>query len=468
MSKQRSTFTCSECGAQYGKWLGKCAQCGAFASINETAPPTQAVGLKASGVASSPRRPALRVREIDDSGPANRMSTGLGEFDRVLGGGLVPGQVLLLFGEPGAGKSTLLLTAAHNVAESTRRPVLYVSGEESTQQLAVRARRIGATSEHLYLADSNDLAEVIGHMEALGDSLALAIIDSVQSIASAEVEGRAGGVAQVMEVSNTLTRLAKQRNTPICLVGQVTKESTVAGPRALEHVCDTSLSVEGDRQTTLRLVRTVKNRFGPADEIACFEQTDAGMVEVPDPSGLFRGTRSEPIPGTCITVTVEGRRPLLVEIQALVSPTNAPNPRRGVSGLDSSRVSMLIAVTERIAGVKLFDKDVYAATVGGMRSNDPGSDLAVCLAIASASTGFALPADVAAIGEVSLSGDIRRVAMLSQRVAEASRLGHGRILVPAGTRDSVTAKVAKNCLIEVETIQQAFQVLRGFQPRTSQ
>lgn len=460
MSKQRSTFTCSECGAQYGKWLGKCSQCGTFATISETTP-APVVGLTASGIASSPRRPALRVHEIDHSGPGDRLSTGLGEFDRVLGGGLVPGQVLLLFGEPGAGKSTLLLTAAHNLAESTRHPVLYVSGEESTQQLAVRARRIGATSDHLYLADSNDLAEVIGHMDGLGDSLALAIIDSVQSIASAEVEGRAGGVAQVMEVANTLTRLAKQRNTPICLVGQVTKESTVAGPRALEHVCDTSLSVEGDRQTTLRLVRTVKNRFGPADEIACFEQTDGGMIEVPDPSGLFRGTRSAPIPGTCITVTVEGRRPLLVEMQALVSPTNAPNPRRGVSGLDSSRVSMLIAVTERIAGVKLFDKDVYAATVGGMRSNDPGSDLGVCLAIASASTGIALPPDVAAIGEVSLSGDIRRVAMLSQRVAEASRLGHGRILVPAGTRKSVTTKTAKNCLIEVETIQQAFQVLRG-------
>ncbi len=462
MSKQRSIYTCSGCGAQSGKWLGKCFQCDEFGTITEMAQ-AQSVGLKASGVASTPRHPALRVREIDDARTANRMSTGLGEFDRVLGGGLVPGQVLLLSGEPGAGKSTLLLTAANNVAESTARPVLYLSGEESTHQLAVRARRISATSENLYLAYSNDLAEVIGHIQGLGDTLALAIIDSVQSIASAQVEGRAGGVSQVMEVASTLTRLAKQRNTPIFLVGQVTKESTLAGPRALEHIADTTLSVEGDRQTSLRLLRTVKNRFGPADEIACFEQTDVGMVEVPDPSGLFRSSRSEPIPGTCITVTVEGRRPMLVEMQALVSPTNAPNPRRGVSGLDSARVAMLIAVTERIAGVKLFDKDVYAATVGGMRSNDPGSDLAVCLAIASASTGLALPLDVAAIGEVSLSGDIRRVMMLSQRVAEASRLGHGRILVPAGTRDSITPASARNCLIEVETIQRAFQVLRGFQ-----
>lgn len=462
VSKSRSIFVCSACSAQYGKWHGKCSQCGEFASINEELQ-NKSIGLKSSGIAITPLRPALRVREIDESGPAGRMSTGLGEFDRVLGGGLVPGQVILLYGEPGAGKSTLLLTAAHNVAEASRRPVLYVSGEESTQQLAVRARRIGATSDYLYLADSNDLAEVIGYMEGLGDSLTLAIVDSVQSIASAEVEGRSGGVTQVMEVANTLTRLAKQRNTPLFLVGQVTKESTAAGPRSLEHVCDSSLSIEGDRQTPLRLLRTVKNRFGPADEIACFEQTDVGMVEVSDPSALFRGSRSEPIPGTCITVTVEGRRPLLIEMQALVSPTNAPNPRRGVIGLDSSRVSMLIAVTERIAGVKLFDKDVYAATVGGMRSGDPGSDLAVCLAIASASTGLALPADVAAIGEVSLSGDIRRVAMLSQRVAEATRLGHRRILVPAGTRDTITNNEAKNCLIEVETIQQAFHILKDLQ-----
>lgn len=461
MSRTRSTFVCSGCGAQYGKWLGKCSQCGEFASISETSPAVS-VGLRSSGAATPPRKPALRVREVDEAGPVGRVGTGLDEFDRVLGGGLVPGQVLLLFGEPGAGKSTLLLTVAHNVAERSQRPVLYVSGEESTHQLAVRARRIGATSEFLYLADSNDLGEVIGHIDALNDTAVLTIVDSVQSIASSDIDGRAGGVAQVMEVANTLTRLAKQRNMPVCLVGQVTKESTVAGPRALEHVCDTSLSVEGDKQTPLRIVRTVKNRFGPADEIACFEQTDGGMVEVPDPSGLFLGTRSEPIPGTCLTVTVEGRRPLLVEMQALVSPTSAPNPRRGVSGLDYSRVGMLIAVTERIAGAKLFDKDVYAATVGGMKSNDPGSDLAVCLAIASAATGLALPPDVAAIGEVSLSGDIRRVSMLSQRVAEASRLGHGRIIVPAGTRDAVPPKAAANCLIEVETIQQAFQALKGF------
>lgn len=465
MSKQKTIYACSACGSQFPKWLGKCTACGEYATIAEsTSARSTSVGLKSSGSGTAPLRPAQRVREIELSNDLARFRTGLGEFDRILGGGLVPGQVLLLSGEPGAGKSTLLLTVANRVAERSKSPVLYLSGEESVQQLAVRARRIGATSGYLYLADSNDLGEAIGHLEAIGPDIALAIFDSVQTLASADVEGRAGGVAQVMEVANTLTRIAKQRNIPVCIVGQVTKESTVAGPRALEHVCDTTLSLDGDKQTTLRLLRAVKNRYGPADEIACFEQTDEGMVEVPDPSGLFRSLHEEPVPGTCITVTVEGRRSLLVEMQALVSPTNAPNPRRGVSGLDTSRVHMLIAVTERMAKVRLYDKDVYAATVGGMRSSDPGSDLAICLAIASASTGIAIPSDVAVIGEVSLSGDIRRVSMLSQRVAEAARLGHTRIFGPPGTREAAHLKNDNVAIIEVATIQHAYQALQAMQP----
>ncbi len=450
-TRTRPTFRCTECGWTTSKWVGRCGECQAWGTVEESA----AAAPARPAVAAAPQRPARRVSEISEAEVGSRLKTGLGELDRVLGGGLVAGQVLLLSGEPGAGKSTLLLTAANSVAAATGRPVLYVSGEESVHQLATRARRIGATDDHLYLADSGDLGEAVGHLDALGDSVALVIVDSVQTVSSSEVEGRAGGVAQVMAVAGTLTRLAKARGIPFCLVGQVTKESTVAGPRALEHVADTTLSMEGDRQTTLRLLRAVKNRFGPADEVACFEQTDGGLVEVADPSGLFRGVREEPVPGTCITVTIEGRRPLLAEIQALVSDTNAPNPRRGVSGLDTSRVSMLIAVTERIAGVRLYDKDVYAATVGGMRSGDPGSDLAVCLAIASAAADIPIPLDVAAVGEVSLSGDIRRVSMLGQRVAEAARLGHRRILVPAGTRESVSLDKVRADVVEVATIHQA-------------
>ncbi len=459
----RPSYRCTECGWSTAKWVGRCGECQAWSTVEEVGS-TRVVGLRASATGSAPVRPARRISEISSAEVKNRLSTGLTEFDRVLGGGLVPGQVLLLSGEPGAGKSTLLLTTADSVAKSTGRPVLYVSGEESVEQIAVRARRIGATSEHLYLADTNDLAEAIGHLDALGPDVALVIVDSVQTMASGDVEGRAGGVTQVMEVASTLTRLAKSRGIAHCLVGQVTKESTVAGPRALEHVVDTTLALEGDRQTTLRLLRAVKNRYGAADEIACFEQTDAGMVEVPDPSGLFRASREQPVPGTCITVTVEGRRPLIAEIQALVSPTNAPNPRRGVSGLDVSRVGMLIAVTDRIAKVRLYDKDVYAATVGGMRSSDPGSDLAICLAITSAAQEFALPLDVAAIGEVSLSGDIRRVTMLGPRIAEAARLGHRRILAPPGAKEAVSATKVKAAIIEVATIREALEALRALRP----
>ncbi len=467
MSKVRPSYLCSNCGAQFGKWLGRCSKCQQFSTIEEAKPELKVVGLKSSSTGTTPLRPARRVSEISDTEVGTRLSTGSSEFDRVLGGGLVPGQVLLLSGEPGAGKSTLLLTTANTVAALTNRPVLYVSGEESIQQIATRARRVNANSEHLYLADTNDLGEAIGHLDALGPTVALVIVDSIQTLASSDVDGRPGGVTQVMEVATTLTRLAKSRGVAFCLVGQVTKESIVAGPRALEHVADTTLSMEGDRHTTLRLLRAVKNRFGPADEVACFEQTDTGLLEISDPSHLFRGLHSEPVPGTCITVTVEGRRPLLAEIQALVSSTNAPNPRRGVSGLDSSRVSMLIAVTEKVAGLRLFDKDIFAATVGGMRSSDPGSDLAVCLAIASAATAMPFPLDIAAIGEVSLSGDIRRVTMISQRISEAARLGCSRILVPAGTRESVPLPKMASTVIEVATIHEAFAGLRALQPDKS-
>ncbi|UFU05838.1 DNA repair protein RadA [Ruania halotolerans] len=461
--RAKSTFVCGDCGAEFGKWYGRCQKCGAYATIEEAAP-TTAAGLKSTRTTRAPVRPARRVREIEIDAADSRLSTGLRELDRVLGGGLVPGQVVLLAGEPGAGKSTLLLTAADAVAAATGRPVLYVSGEESVQQLATRARRIGAADEHLLLADSNELSETLGHLEALDGEPALMIVDSVQAIASAEVDGRAGGVAQVMEVASTLTRLAKARNLPMLLVGQVTKESTLAGPRALEHIADTTLAMEGDKQTPLRMLRTIKNRFGPADEVACFEQTDGGIVEVADPSSLFRSLRASPVPGTCLTVTVEGRRPMIAEMQALVSPSTAPNPRRGVSGLDTSRVSMLIAITERLGGVRLHDKDVFTATVGGMRSTDPATDLAVCLAIASAVNEIAIPLDFAAIGEVSLSGDIRRVGMMTQRLAEAARLGYRRMLVPIGTSGSA-GRVPENVeLLEVATIHNALFTLEGLRP----
>ncbi len=463
----RGEHRCTECGWTTARWVGRCGQCQAWGSLAEAgggAPP-RPVGVPAP---AAPARPARRASEVVAGAAVARTPTGLGEVDRVVGGGLVPGQVLLLAGEPGAGKSTLLLAVADAVATAggPGAVVLYVSAEESVEQIAVRARRTGARSESLLLADDTDLGAVLGHvdqLQAAGEHLVLLVVDSVQTVSSAEVEGRAGGVAQVMAVATALTRLAKDRGLPVCLVGQVTKETTVAGPRSLEHLVDTTLTLEGDRHTTLRLLRAVKNRYGPADEVACFEQTDTGLREVADPSALFRGSRDAPVPGTCTTVTVEGRRALLAEVQALVAPTSAPVPRRAVSGLDTARTAMLTAVTERHARVALHQQELYAATVGGIRIADPGADLAICLAIASAARQVPLPADVAAIGEVALSGDVRSVPMLAARVAEAVRLGHTRLLVPVGTPERLDARSRGGArLQEVASLADAAdQVLAG-------
>ena len=459
MAKSAPAYACSACGAMSVKWTGRCAKCGEFGTVAQIQGSTPSNGLRSSLQGAAPRSSARPVAEIATGKPTQRLQTGIAEFDRVVGGGLVPGQVLLLSGEPGAGKSTLLLMVADSIAERTGRRALYVSGEESIEQIAVRAQRIGADSPGLLIADETDLAHVIGHIDEHGAELCLVIVDSVQTIASAEVDGRAGGVTQVMEVASALTRVAKSRGLPICLVGQVTKESVVAGPRALEHIADATLSLDGDRHTSLRLLRAVKNRYGPADEVACFEQTDTGMREVADPSALFRGEREAPIPGTAVTVTIEGRRALLAEVQALVAPTTNPNPRRGVSGLDTSRVAMLAAVTERTAGLRMFDKDLYVATIGGIRIGDPAADLAVCLAIASAGRDRSVPLDLAAIGEVTLAGEIRPIPMSTQRIAEAARLGYRRILAPAGTEDGQLARHGSIKVVPVRTLQAACALL---------
>ena len=439
MAKARAAgFRCTECGWISPKWVGRCGECQAWGTVAEQSAPTSATGLKSRTDGVAPTRRARPVSQIAEEHVV-RSTTGIGEFDRVLGGGLVPGQVVLVAGEPGVGKSTLLLAVAHEVAERGGGTVLYVSGEESVEQIGVRARRTGAGSDRLLLADENDLATVLGHVEE--HDPALIVVDSVQTIASSDVEGRAGGVAQVVEVTQVLSRVAKSRRTPLLVVGQSTKDSSIAGPRALEHLVDTVLTFEGDRHTALRLLRAVKNRYGPADEIVCFEQTEDGLREVVDPSDLFREHREKPVPGTCVTVTVEGRRPMLAEVQSLVTESATPNPRRGVSGLDAARVAMLVAVTERSVRRRISDREVYVATVGGAKLADPAVDLAVCLAIASASLGRALHADVIAIGEVALSGDVRRVPFLAQRVAEARRLGYQRILVPRGTKSLLPAEL---------------------------
>ena len=459
MARRAAGFACSACHAQALQWVGRCPRCGEFGTVAEVAPVTALPGLRTAGTGTAPGRAARPLADVAaDATP--RELTGLGEFDRVLGGGLVAGQVVLLAGEPGVGKSTLLAAVAHAMASRNETAtVLYVSGEESVEQISVRARRIGAVAPGILLADETDLGSVLGHVEA-HDPILL-IVDSVQAMASAAVEGRAGGVTQVQEVTAVLTRVAKARRMPLLLIGQSTRDNAVAGPRALEHMVDTVLTFEGDKHTSLRLLRAVKNRYGPADEVVCFEQADDGLREVPDPADLFRGHRDVPVPGTCVTVTVDGRRALPAEVQALVATASTPNPRRGVNGLDSSRVAMLLAVTERAGELKLGDKDVFVATVGGARLTDPSTDLAVCLSLASATWGAAMPPDVAVVGEVALSGDIRPVPMIGQRVTEAARLGYRRLLVPPGTGRRVPTLPPGLAVVELEHLDRALLALRS-------
>ncbi|WP_181641611.1 DNA repair protein RadA, partial [Nocardioides massiliensis] len=435
-ARARTTYACSECGWETAKWVGRCTGCRAFSTMVERTVAAPAAGRPATQ-ATRPTRPARPVGEVSRE-RTRRIRTGLPEFDRVLGGGLVAGQVLLLAGEPGVGKSTLLLEVSQAFSAGPRgekrgpdaqpRTVLYVSGEESAEQIGVRAERVGADSPGLLVADETDLDTVLGHLDAT--SPALVVVDSVQTVASVTIEGRAGGVGQVTGATQALTSWAKRAGVPMLLIGQSTKDNNVAGPRSLEHLVDTVLTFEGDRHTALRLLRAVKNRFGPAEEVACFEQRDSGLFAVSDPSQLFRAQRDQPVAGTCTTISMEGRRPLVAEVQALVSKSSTPQPRRAVSGVDHARLAMLLAVTEKYGGVKLGELDVYVATVAGLRLTTPSCDLAVTLAIWSALTDIALSRHVAAVGEVALSGDIRPVQGLGQRVAEAARLGFTRILVP--------------------------------------
>jgi DNA repair protein RadA/Sms len=445
----RPAHRCSECGYASPKWVGRCPECQAWGSIQEHGAPASALRAVSAGPVTAPARP---IAEVELAG-ARAVPTGIEEFDRVLGGGLVPGAVLLVAGEPGVGKSTLLLEVAHRVAASNG-PALVVSGEESAGQVRLRAERIGALHERLYLAAETDLSAVLAHVEQVNPTLL--ILDSVQTVRSPAVDGTDGGATQVRAVASALTAVAKSRGMTTILVGHVTKDGAIAGPRTLEHLVDVVISFDGERHSTLRLVRAIKNRFGPADEIGCFEIGDAGVVGVPDPSALFVSRRAAPVPGSCVTVTLEGSRPLLAEVQALVASTGGGgSPRRAVSGLDSQRVAMVNAVVERRGGVKLADADVFAASVGGVRITEPAADLALALAIASASKDRALPEGMIALGEVGLSGEIRRVAGTGRRLAEAARQGYKVALVPV---DSGAAPPGMR-LVEVPDLGTAFQRL---------
>ncbi|MDA3021629.1 MAG: DNA repair protein RadA [Actinomycetota bacterium] len=442
-------YRCSDCGWTSVKWVGRCGECQAWGTVDEIgATRTRGTTAAKSGT------PALPIGSVDLTAAA-ATQTGISEFDRVLGGGLVPGAVILLAGEPGVGKSTLLLDVAARWADAGQL-TLYVTGEESTAQVRMRAERIGALTDGLYLAAETDLGGVLGHIETLEPSLL--ILDSVQTIASAEIDGAAGGVTQIREVAASVIARAKSRGMTAIIVGHVTKDGSVAGPRALEHLVDVVLYFEGDRHSTLRLVRAVKNRFGPADEIGCFELVDDGIIGLADPSGLFLGDRHEPAPGTCVSVTVEGRRPLVTEVQALIAPSSAPQPRRVTSGLDSSRIAMMLGVLERRVGLKLATSDCFVATVGGVRLVEPATDLAIALAISSSVNDVALPSGLIAIGEVGLSGDVRKVTALTRRLAEAARLGFTDAIIPRGSKGD--SNVTDIRVHEVTSLNEALAVAR--------
>ena len=417
----RPAFRCSECGWETAKWVGRCGECQAWGSMAEAA--AAPVGRTS---ASPVTRPAVPIGQVSVEDSTFRTS-GVPELDRVLGGGLVPGAVILLAGEPGVGKSTLLLEVAAQTARYQRR-TLYVTGEESASQVRLRADRTGGVHEELYLAAETDLGAVLTHIETVRP--ALLVVDSVQTIGAAGVDGVPGGVTQVKEVAAALVRTAKTHNITTVLVGHVTKDGSIAGPRVLEHVVDVVLNFEGDRESRFRMVRAMKNRFGPVDEVGCFDLSADGINAVTDPTGLFVESHHARVPGTCVAVTMEGRRPLLAEVQALVTHSAAERPRRTTSGLDSSRVAMVMAVLQQHCNVRLHTFDVFASTVGGARIVEPASDLAVAVALASASRGLPAPRGVVALGEIGLSGELRRVRDLPQRLAEAARLGFQLAVVP--------------------------------------
>ena len=427
VAKTKSVYRCSACRHEVAKWLGRCPDCGAWGSIDEA--PALAVAAAAGGAAGLrlPTTPATPISQVD-ARTARAKPTGVAELDRVLGGGIVPGSVVLLAGEPGVGKSTLLLETVHRWARGgPDERALYVTGEESAEQVRLRADRTGALHDRIYLAAESDLAVVLGHAQQVRPSLL--VVDSVQTMQAGDVDGVRGGVTQVRAITAALTSFAKRSGIAVLIVGHVTKDGAVAGPRSLEHLVDVVLHFEGDRHSTLRLIRGIKNRFGAADEVGCFELRDDGIVGVPDPSGLFRHQHTDLVSGSAVTVALDGKRALLGEVQALVVKTQAPMPRRSVSGLDSSRVAMVVAVLESRCGIKLGQYEVYASTVGGMRVTEPAADLALAAAVASSVRDTAIR-PIVALGEVGLAGEVRRVTGLGRRLAEAERLGFRRALVP--------------------------------------
>jgi len=422
VSKAKTAYLCNECGAASPKWQGQCASCGAWNTLTENV-------IEGSGKgrfqAIAPKTAALRHLAEIETREIERISTGIGEFDRPLGGGLVLGSVSLIGGDPGIGKSTLLLQALDALSRNLN--VLYVSGEESAEQIALRAQRLGLADGRMKLLTEIQLEKILAVLSR--ERPQVAVIDSIQTLWSEALASAPGSVAQVRECAAQLTRLAKQQGIALFLVGHVTKEGTLAGPRVLEHIVDTVLYFEGDTHSSFRLIRAFKNRFGAVNELGVFAMTEKGLKGVSNPSALFLSQHRQEVPGSCILVTQEGSRPLLVEIQALVDTAHG-NPRRLTVGLDAQRLAMLLAVLHRHAGIACFDQDVFLNAVGGVRINEPAADLAASLAIVSSFSNRPLPEKLVVFGEVGLAGEIRPAPRGQERLKEAAKLGFTRALIP--------------------------------------
>ena len=426
MARAKSIYSCTECGTSSPKWQGQCPGCGLWNTLVETVAEAQATGNRYASVGG-----AAKLQQLSDIRPREepRTPTGLEEFDRVLGGGLVAGGVVLIGGDPGIGKSTLLLQALSKMAAAGQ-TVLYVSGEESAEQVALRARRLQVPTAGLALLAEISLERVLSTLAGQKPAVAVAVIDSIQTMYSEALQSAPGSVAQVRECAAQLTRHAKQSGTSIILVGHVTKEGALAGPRVLEHIVDTVLYFEGDAHSSFRLVRAVKNRFGAVNELGVFAMTERGLRGVSNPSALFLSQHEQQVPGSCVMVTQEGTRPLLVEIQALVDPSHSPSPRRLTVGLEQNRLAMLLAVLHRHAGIVCFDQDVFVNAVGGVRIAEPAADLAVLAAIVSSFKNKPLQSKLIAFGEVGLAGEIRPAPRGQERLKEAAKLGFSHALIP--------------------------------------
>ena len=444
MKKAKTAYVCSDCGATALQWFGSCPSCGSAGTLSETIAERGSRPIRSTS-------PSVALADVEPK-DLERIATGIGELDRALGGGLVPGQVALLGGDPGIGKSTLLLQALSTFSAE----VLYLTGEESVEQVALRARRLGVEAAGVRLLAETQLERVLGALESA--RVRVAVIDSIQTLWSENLQSAPGSVAQVRECAAQLTRHAKRTGTALFMVGHVTKEGAIAGPRVLEHIVDTVLYFEGDPHSAFRLVRAVKNRFGAVNELGVFAMTEKGLRGVTNPSALFLSQHPHAVPGSCVLATLEGTRPLLVEIQALVDPAHTPNARRLSVGLDANRLAMLLAVLHRHAGVAMWEQDVFVNAVGGVRIGEPAADLAVCLATVSSFTDRPIPAKVLAFGEIGLAGEVRPASRGQERLREAAKLGFEKAIVPKANQPK--AKIAGLETIAVERIDQAVRVLR--------